>query len=193
MTEKEIFGILSVIPGIIGFGNYIWTIFRKRTKPHMLTWIVWVIITGVVFAAQCSQNAGAGSWALGLGFAGCSLIAVISLFHGEKRITWGDKIAFAGGLATIPLWYFTKNPLWSVILATAIDGFAFYPTFRKSWLKPYEESTPLYTLDAARLLISLFAIENLTLTSILYPLFVMLMNTSFVVMLCCRRAVLKKP
>jgi chromate transport protein ChrA len=191
-SEKEIFGLLSTIPGVIGFGIYIWSAFKKGTKPHTFTWIIWAIINAVVFAAQWSKNAGAGSWTTGFTFIACSIVAIVSLFRGDKHITTGDKIAFAGGLATIPLWYFTKDPLWSVILACAVDGFALYPTIRKSWRKPHEESVPQYILDSGRLLISFLAMENITLTSILYPLCVIIIDTAFALTLLLRRTFLRR-
>jgi len=191
-SEKEIFGILSTIPGVIGFGIYIGSAVKKNTKPHAFTWIIWATINAVVFAAQWSKNAGPGSWTTGFTFIACSVVAIVALFRGDAHITRGDKIAFAGGLSTIPLWYFTKDPFWSVILACIVDGFALYPTVRKSWHKPHEESVPQYILDSGRLLIALLAMENITLTSILYPLFVIIIDTTFALALLARRATLKR-
>ena len=33
------------------------------------------------------------------------------------------------------MWFFTKTPLFSVILITIIDALGFIPTFRKSYIK----------------------------------------------------------
>lgn len=187
MVTKEILGVVSVVVSLTGYGNYLWSIYKKRTKPHIFSWLVWSILMAIVFLAQLSGKGGAGSWVTGASAAMCLVIALAALKQGEKSITRSDWLAFIGALIAIPLWRFTQNPLTAVIVATAIDGLAYYPTFRKSHAKPYEENYQTYCLDITKWIVSLFALENYSSITLIYPLFLITANFTLVVLILMRR------
>src|SRR5690606_35486997 len=114
-------------------------------------------------------------------------IAAVSLKYGEQDITKSDWYSFIGSLLAIVTWALTKNPAAAAILITIIDTLAFYPTFRKSWHKPYEDSTFAFTIATVKFAISLFALENISIATFLYPLSLVVMNGAFVIMLIWRR------
>ena len=116
----------------------------------------------------------------------------MAYFRGEKNITTSDWVSFIGALAAIPLWYVTKEPLWSVILVVVIDAVGFYPTFRKSYFKPHEELAFMYGLDIGKFVLSILAMETYSATAVLYPLTASTLNIIFISMLLYRRAVLTK-
>jgi len=192
MTPKEIFGAASLILSVVSYVPYVRSIFVANTKPHAFTWLVWGAVMAIAFLAQLSDRAGAGSWATGLSAAFCLGIGIIALFRGEKHITRGDWIAFTITFLAIPLWVATSDPLWSVLLVTGIDAVAYYPTFRKSYSKPDEELAFKYVLTVIRYLFSLLALEHFTVVTSVYQLVSIVMESSIVVMLLWRRAVLKK-
>jgi uncharacterized membrane protein SpoIIM required for sporulation len=112
---------------------------------------------------------------------------------GGRDGTRGDWIAFVVTLLAIPLWVATSDPLWSVLLVTAIDAVAYYPTFRKSYAKPDEELAFKYVLTVVRYLFSLLALERYTVVTTVYQLVSIFMEMAIVVMLLWRRAALRKP
>src|SRR5690606_16045788 len=112
------------------------TIYRGTNKPHMFTWIIWTLLTAIILAAQIVGGAGPGAWSTGAVLLPCIIITVLAIQRGEKNITASDWVMFLAGLAAIPVWLATSNPLWAVIIVVAIDALAFGPTFRKSWFRP---------------------------------------------------------
>jgi len=94
-------------------------------------------------------------------------------------------------LSAIPLWYYTKNPLAAVIIATIIDVLAYYPTFRKSYLKPKEEMIFSYIVSNAKHIMSLFAMSGYSMTTVLYPVALFIMNGALIGMLALRRVRLR--
>jgi hypothetical protein len=141
----------------------------------------------MAFYAQYTNAAGPGAWATGLVAVSCFAVAIIALFRGEKEITKSDWATFIGALMIMPVWYFTKNPLIAIILIMLIDLCGYYPTFRKSYYKPHEESIIVYIMGVLQVSISICAMENYYLVNILYPIFIMFINTSFVCLVICRR------
>ena len=146
----------------------------------------------IAFLAQWSDRAGAGSWGTGLSAAFCLGIGIIALFRGETHITRGDWIAFLTTVLAIPLWAVTSDPLWSVLLVTAIDAIAYYPTFRKSYAKPDEELAFKYVLTVVRYLLSLLALEHYTVVTSIYQVVSIFMEAGVVILLLWRRAALGK-
>lgn len=183
----EIFGIAAVAVGVIGQGIYIRSILRGETKPHLFTWLVWTTLGAIGFAAMIHDNAGPAAWALGATFLLCLSTALLSLKYGEKSYTRGDKISLIASFSAIIPWLLTDDPLGSVILISIIDGVAFYPTIRKSWNKPGEESLFAYNLGSLKFGLSVLAISNFTLTNALYPATIVFLNTAFVAMCLIRR------
>lgn len=189
--DREIFGLAALILGFVSTGVYVVSILKGDTRPHFFTHFIWFIITAIAYAAQLSDGAGPGSWVMGFTALGCLITAMMALKWGEKQITRGDKIALALSLAAIIPWVLTKDALTSVILICLIEAFAFFPTFRKSWMKPHQENMTSYMIGSLKFLLSFIALDNLTLTTGLYAGFIIVMNTGFVVMCLIRRVQLK--
>ena len=182
MWTPEIIGYLTVIIGLIGEGIYLRSIFKGDTKPHLFTWLIWSILCTIGYMAQLTDDTGPGTWALGVTALFSWLNTGLCLKYGEKVFTRSDKVALAASLLSIIPWLLTDDPLGSVILISLIDLVGFYPTIRKSWIKPHEENLTAYYFANAKLLLSLFALNAITLTTVLYPLAIVVANTAFLVM-----------
>ena len=190
MTEKEILGGLSFVMGMACFAVSIWAFYRGSTKPHLFTWLLWSILLSIAFAVQVVENAGPGSWHIGISALIAFFIVGVSFFRGEKHITKSDWAAFIIAMSAIPVWQMTGNPLWAIIIVSMIDAAAYYPTFRKSWMKPWEEPALAYFIGMVQFSLSLFALERVAFTTALYPAVVVAMNVTMVLLLLCRRKVL---
>ncbi|MCK5555759.1 MAG: hypothetical protein KAI76_05940, partial [Alphaproteobacteria bacterium] len=67
---------------------------------------------------------------------------------------------------------------------------AFYPTFRKSWMKPWEEPALAYFIGTMQFSLSLFALERVTPATVIYPVVAATLNLLLIIMLLWRRKVL---
>ena len=183
----QFFGILSVLLALFNRGAYLYSILKGETKPHAFSWITWSIVSTIACLAQWTEGAGAGAWARTLSTLFSYLFIVFAFTRGEKNITRGDWATLIVTLCAIPLWYFTKTPVWSVILVTTIDVIGYYPTIRKSLTKPQEESWPSWLLSGLSSLASLFAMENINLSTSLYTFVMVVTNLGFTLFLFIRR------
>ncbi len=187
MATKEIIGVVAAALTVIGGAIYLWQIYARTVKPHAFSWIVWGTLALVSFAAQLAGGAGPGAWAMGVSALNCYVFAVFGLFYGEKNITRSDWVAFVAALLAIPVWRATHNPLWAVVIVSCIDAVAFYPTFRKSWLRPYEEGAAVFSLITLQMLLSILAAQKYSLTVILYPAVIIFLNLTLIAALLYRR------
>ena len=192
MVTKELFGLLAAALTFISYAPYFRSIIKGQTKPHIFTWLIWTLATGVVCAAQYKSGAGAGAWATGFTCFLSVIVTVIALIRGEKSVTRSDWVAFLGSLSAIPVWYVTHEPLPAVILITFIDGVAYFPTLRKSVTKPYEEAVIFYILSNVKHVCTLLAMGSYSLTTTLYPATLIGMNSLLIFILLLQRFLRKK-
>lgn len=187
MSESIFFGSLSIGFMAISRLMYLRTIVRGNTRPHVFSWLIWLTISSIGFAAQYLEGAGAGAWARGFAAISCGLITILAIFYGESRITRGDSLTLAVALVTIPIWIITETPLWSVTIVCFIDTLGYLPTLRKSWTKPREEFPAGYLASGMGAACSLLAIEHYVIVTWLYPAVLVITNGSFFAYLVSRQ------
>jgi hypothetical protein len=185
---KEILSAVAILLTFIAFLPYIRSVLKDEIKPHVFSWIIWGSTTFIVFIAQLSDNGGIGAWPIGA--SGIITLYVALLAYHKRRdlsITLSDWIFLSLSMSSLPLWYFTSDPLWAVIILTFADILGFGPTFRKAYIFPFEEQLTFFVIMVVRNILSVFALENYSLTTILFPLAVALICLIFITMVLIRR------
>jgi len=185
---QVVLGLVASAIGIIGYIPYYRDIFRGTTKPHPFTWLGFSIPNGIAFAAQVATGGGPGAWVSAITCVGTFGIAVLAFRKGEKDITFFDWVCFGGALIGIALWKLTSDPLWAVVIVTIADLLAFGPTYRKSFVRPNEETATLYAMSVLKYAISLFALASFTLTTALFPAAMAAANVAIVFIIVLRRS-----
>ena len=188
---KEFLGLITIILAIIGNLSYILDILKNKSKPHMFTWLIWSISTLIVFLAQYLNGAGPGSWSTGAVGIFTIIITLLAIKYGTRDISFSDKIYFTVSIIAIVLWILIKSPLYSVIILTLVDFFAFFPTIRKTIKEPNSESLSLYIFSLARHIFSLFAIISFSLITTLFPSMLIIMNILMIVVISYYRYLIK--
>lgn len=191
MTEQQIIGAAASLLGLYGYAMYMRGVLRGQLRPHMFTWIVWGVLMSIGLAAQLTEDTGPGTWNLMSSTAATVAIAVASLFYGDRNIAKSDWVAFIASLTAIPVWVMTKNPLYAVYIICAIDCAAVWPTFRKSWIRPHEEGATAFALTIPQFLLSIIALDHVTLVTAMYPALIIILNAALVLMLLWRRRFVK--
>jgi len=188
MSVREVLSAIAIVLTFAGYVPYVRSIHAGKTKPHVFSWIIWGAATLIVFVAQLASGGGAGAWPIGVSGAITLYVAVLAYVkRGDSAITRLDWMFLMAALSALPLWYVTANPLWAVILLTTADTIGFGPTFRKAYDAPYEEDVVFYGMFTVRNVISAAALEEYSVTTLLFPLVVAASCAAFVVMILIRR------
>lgn len=170
MTYKEFLSAVAIALTLIAFYPYIRSIVQGKTKPHVFSWVIWGSTTFVVFLAQLEDNGGVGAWPIGVsGMITLGVAIMAYLKRADITITRTDWVFFIAAISSLPLWYFTSDPFWAVVILTTVDVFGFGPTVRKAYSHPFEEQLMFFALFAARNVIVILALENYSLTTVLFP------------------------
>ncbi len=173
---KDFFGLLAVLLSVAATIPYIYDIYKGKTKPHLYTFIIWTIVTALVFLGQYAAGAGPGAWATGVSAVLTAVILVLSFKYGTDDVTKFDAVLLVCALAAIIVWWFTKDPTVSVAIATLIDVCAFAPTIRKTLNDPTSETLLAWVANILRHGFTLCALSNFVLATYLYPTALLFMN-----------------
>ncbi len=190
MDYKLILLLIGMTLSVTNYTFYLRSIAEGKIKPHMFTWGIWTLLGAIAFAAQWSENAGYGMWQTGLMTCGTFLITIFAWFKGERNYTRSDWIALFFSLSAIPLWIVTDDPVWSVILITAIDVVAAWPTVRKSWVDPVHESPRAFFTAAVICGLGMASLTVYNITTTLYQGTITVVNLMTAVMILLRRKII---
>lgn len=187
MDVKTVLGTVAIVISIFGYAPYIYDIYRGKTKPHAFSWLIWGTLTAIAFAAQLSDNGGIGAWPTGITALLSGVIFVTSLKYGERNIVKSDWYYLIAAFIGLLLWPLAKSPLLSVIVVSIIDVLGFFPTFRKSYNRPFEETLSTHAITPIKHGLSTIALRNYSVVTVIYPLSLFISSVVFVIMLLVRR------
>ena len=191
MMYKELYSAIAIALTFIAFFPYIRSILKEETKPHVFSWVIWGSTTFIVFLAQLKDGGGIGAWPIGVSGLITIYVAFLAyLKKSDKTITLIDWCFFLSAMASLPTWYFTSDPLWAVVILTAVDLLGFGPTLRKAYFHPYEENLTFFSIFMARNLIVIMALEYYSLTTVLFPAVIAGACFALIVIVMFRRRIL---
>jgi hypothetical protein len=190
---QQIASLAAIVLTVVAYVPYIKAIRAAQVKPHFFSWLIWSLTTAIVFVAQLAAQGGAGAWPTGVSAAITVYVAWLAMVlrsdFTATKIDWTFLIA---ALLSLPLWYLTDDPLWSVVILTVVDALGFGPTLRKVLARPEEESLLFYALFAVRSALSVLALESLSMTTVLFPAVMVVACVWVCILLWWKRRVLPK-
>lgn len=146
MDFKLIIAIVAAVLTVVGYGAYFRDIFAKKTKPHLYTWLIWVITLGTATVALLHGGGKFGSLSLIIGTVLVFSVFILSFKYGTKDINKKDAVVLILALMAVVVWWQLDNPLAAVLMVTAIDGAGYIPTIRKSFNDPWSETISFWII-----------------------------------------------
>ncbi len=187
---KETVAIIASILAIFGNVPYLRDIIKRKIQPHPYTWLVWSIVSCIIFFGQVAKGAGIGALPTAASEVFTIIIFFFSLQHGFKNIKKIDTLFLIIALLGIIPWLLTNDPTISVIIAVSIDLVAFMPTIRKTFLHPETESPILYGTNVLRHILMLISLKAYNIATTLHSIAMITTNTIMTVLILRKN---KKP
>ncbi|MCC7304584.1 hypothetical protein IT418_04210 [bacterium] len=184
---KSYLAIASITIAIIGYIPYFKDTVTGRTKPHIFSWFTWGLSSLIAFGVQLAGNGGEGSYVNLVMAIICFALVFLGYKNGTKNITKSDRISFILALVATIFWLIIKQPILSIVFVVLIDLFSLFPTVRKSWNNPWQETLSMYVISCIRQILTIFAMSSMTFVTLLYPSYSLLAGFSFCVMLILKR------
>jgi hypothetical protein len=172
---------------IVAYLPYIVSVFKRKSQPDVVTWLVLTIIGSVSFITYYSLGARATLF-LAAANAVCPLLIFLLAFFGKRGYRASQSYYYLlASLAAIVFWYFTGDPLLALALNLIADFLGFLPTIRKSWILPFSENLSAWKIFVFAAFVNLLAVNELSLGTILYPTYIFLAESSLLFILLYRR------
>lgn len=174
---------LTIVLGLLGAISYIREIIIGKTRPNIVSWILWSIapLVGVYINYKSGIPL---SLLLSTFIAGFSpLLVVIASFiknNAYWKITKFDILCGAFSVIAMLLWVTTKNSILSLSFAILADLVAGIPTLRKSWTHSDTESHGPYSMGIINQIITFLIIKDFSYLNIALPIYFVLMNGSII-------------
>ena len=185
--------LLSVLGSLIaaaGTAPYILETIRGNTKPRIVTWLTWALLTGVAGAASLSAGHLGGAVFALLGTVATGSVVVASLRYGDRSFTTLDLACLAGVLLGLLLWLSLDNPIFAVWAAILIDFVGLAPTLVHAWKQPTAETASTFLCVGVGGLITSAAIASggsFSVAALGYPLYAAVSMGSVAAIIVIRR------
>jgi hypothetical protein len=181
--------ILIVLSGIVMISSavpYIIEIIRGKTKPRIVSWAIWTLLTSIATAASFVDGqypAAALSLAVTIQ---TGSIVVLGLRHGDRKLTRLDVVCVIGAVVGLVLWYVFNSPAIAVLAAVTIDLIGVIPTIHHAWWRPSEETWLTFLMASLSGGLTVLVAGSWRATAIAYPLYLLIINLLIVVVLLGR-------
>ena len=193
MDYKIISIILATIIGTASFVPYLKDIFKKKTKPHLYTWLVWSITQGTAVAGIIYGGGGIGAIELIIGTILVFLVFLFSLKYGSKNITKADTFVLFAALLAILVWWKLKNPLTAIFIVSLIDLLGCIPSFRKTFIEPWSETVLTWFGFALSNCFAILALHEYNFLTLTYITSLTIANLGLGILCLIRRPFVLKP
>lgn len=189
---RYIISIFGIILGFLAFYPYIRDTLQKKIKPHAFSWLIWAILAGSAFVIQLLGNGGFGSFVTGISALMATIMSVLWFIYGDRKYHTIDFVSLIAATIAFFLWWYNKNPFYSIIIISTINLVWFVPTIRKSYKDPFSESLATWNLIVLRAILGIMALDIFTFDTIFFAWTNLMEIILLVFMILWRRNSLRK-
>ncbi|MBC7581726.1 hypothetical protein H7097_02555 [Aeromicrobium sp.] len=182
--------LLAIMAALLAAGStipYVIDTVRKQTKPNIVTWSTWSILTLVAAAAAFAAGEPRTAALIGASTISTAAVVVAGLWHGVAKFSWFDGLCQAGAVLGLGLWLLLDSPTVGIVIPVCIDFVALLPTVRHAWLRPGEETWQAFVIAVVASLLTLLSLSRFNVNSLLYPLYLFAANLLIVAIVIWRR------
>ena len=189
---NQIFLIISIITGfvspIIGVTSVLKGRFRPQRMTRFLIFLISLLFVGTLHA-QGDRNS---IYMATTQLLGSAALFYLSLRRGMGGNTKFDWVVFTMAIGSLIIWQTTKNPLLGLLMSLMTDFIGFVPTLIKTWKYPETEEWKFYMSDVVASFFSILSITVVSLSNLAFPVYILLINITSVVMILGRKRYLDK-
>lgn len=187
---KSFLLVLSLIVTIAAVIPYIRDILKGSTKPNIASWITWTLLFIVATIAEIAAHEYRTALFTASITIETALVVILGFKYGYAKYTKFDAACQIGALSGFLVWWLFNNPLAAVILVVVIDFIAALPTIEHSWFNPNEETWITFAFSGLGGFLALLAITSYNWTSLMYPVYIVLINILITTVILSRKQVL---
>jgi hypothetical protein len=184
---RELLAIIGAVIAALGTVPYLIDIIRGKTKPNIVTWLTWTMLTAISGAAALA----AGEPKTAAFLFGNSLctgaVVVLGLKYGTAKFSRFDIVCQVSAVLGLVFWLVFNSPTIGIVVPLAVDFIGGLPTIRHSWLKPAEETWQTFMVGVIAPMFTIASLTRFNIASLAFPLYLFIANTALVIIIITRR------
>jgi hypothetical protein len=183
-------GLAAALVAIAGTIPYARDTLRGTTLPHRGTWLIWSLLSVLVFF---SQRADGASWSLVA--AGMQVILnggifVLAVCRGVGGVSLGDRLMLAIAAGGAIGWVVADDPFVATACVVAADLLGVAMMVPKTYRGPESETLATFALASVSGGLATAAVGSADLALVIYPIYLMLGNLGLALLIHQRRLAL---
>jgi hypothetical protein len=184
---KEFLAILAAILAAASTFQYLLDIVRRKTKPNIVSWLTWTILTTISGSAALAAHEPRTAMLL-FGSTFCTLaVVILGIRYGVAKFSLFDIFCQAGAGLGLLFWLLFNSPTIGIVVPVAIDFVAMLPTLHHAWLKPGEETWQTFMIGIIAPILTILSLSHFNLNNLLFPVYLVLADMAIVAVVISQR------
>lgn len=189
---QNIFLIISIIAGFVSPIIGITSILKRGFKPQRMTRFLILLLSLLFVSTLLAQGDRNGIFIAVAQLIGSAIIFILSIKRGMGGTNRLDYLVMGLSVSAIIVWKSSNNPLLGLLMSILADFIGFVPTLVKTWKYPETEEWKFYMSDVVASFFSILSISLYSINNLAFPIYILLINTTSVVMILGRMRHLKR-
>lgn len=156
---------------------YIIDVVKHKTRPNIITWIIWTALIGIGVAALFTNKDYNAAWLLVGDAIATFAVVVVGIRYGTAELGKFDIVFLIGAIVGLILWLVFNSPLIAIIATIIIDLLGTIPTVRHSYLHPEEETYITFALGIIATIFTLLSLTIYAFSAWVYPVYLLFSDT----------------
>lgn len=184
---RDLLAVTAAILATFSTVPYIIDIVKGRTKPNIVSWLTWTLLTGIATAAAFAAGE-PRSALLTLGASICTTAVLLLGFrYGIAKFSLFDGLCQTGAIVGLILWLVFGSPAIAIVASVTIDLIGALPTIRHAWLKPAEETWQTFLIGTVAAVLTVLSLNSYSVEGLLYPLYLIFANGAIAAIVVYKR------
>jgi hypothetical protein len=166
--------LLALTAGLLAIASavpYFIDVIRKRTKPNIVSWMTWTLLTGIATAAALAAHEPRTALLTGGTTVATLAIVIAGLRYGIAKFSLFDGLCQSGAILGLLLWLVFDSPTIAIVIPVVIDFAALLPTLKHSWEHPGEETWQAFFIGGIAAALTVLSLSHYELDALLFPLY----------------------
>lgn len=186
-------GILAGCLSLFAYLFYNWTIITGKTRPNRVTWWILSLAGLMILMSYYSEGARESIWVPLAYVIGPLIIALLSIKYGVGGGNYFDLVCLFTAVISLVVWLLSGSAFWALVINIVTDFLGLLPTIRKSYFSPLSEDKRAWAIETIASILNLASIKTTSFPILLYPLYLVVVNSGITLILIYRRSSLRIP
>jgi hypothetical protein len=187
-----VLGLAAAVVAIADTIPYIRDTRRGTTVPHRGSWLIWSLLSVLVFFSMRADGAAWSLAAAGIQVILNGSIFVLAVWRGVGGVSLGERIMLAIAAGGALGWVVADEPFVATACVVAADLLGFAMMAPKTYRDPESETLSTFALASVSAALATAAVGALDLALVIYPIYMCVANGGMAILIHRRRLTLSR-